>query len=129
MQEQDSLKWGRLSRDLSLELRIRMLKCYVLSILLYRVDVWTLKEADLKKIETFEMWWYRRILNISWVDHVTNLEVLRRIGKDKKILKTVKIRKLEYFGHMMRGQKYQILQLILEGKLCGERSRGRPRIS
>ena len=115
------------NRDLSLELRIRMFKCYVLSILLYGVEAWTLMEADLKKIEAFEMWCYRRILNISWVDRVTNVEVLRRIGKDKEVVKTVKTRKLRYFGHMMRGQKYRILQLILEGKICGKRSRGRPR--
>lgn len=104
-----------------------MLKCYVLSILLYGVEAWTLKEVDIKKIESFEMWCYRRISNIPWVDRVTNLEVLRRIGKDKEVVKTVKPKKLQYFGHLLRGQKYQFLQLILNGKICGKRSKGRPR--
>jgi len=52
------------NRNLSLELKMWMLKCYVLSILLYGVEAWTLKEVDIKKIEAFEMKCYRRILNI-----------------------------------------------------------------
>jgi hypothetical protein len=57
------------------------------------VEAWTLKEADMKKTEAFDMWYYRRILNIR-VNRVTNLEVLRRIGKNKEVVKTVKARKL-----------------------------------
>lgn len=75
------------------------------------------------KTEAFEKWCFRRILNISWVK---NLKVLRRIGKDKVIMRTIKIRKLRYFGHMMRGEKYKNLHLILEGKICGKRSKRRP---
>lgn len=62
-----------------------MLKCYVLPILLNGVEAWTLKEANIKKIKSFKLWCYRRILNIPWVDRITNLEVLRRIGKDKEV--------------------------------------------
>lgn len=65
--------------DLSLELRSRMLQCYIFSTLLYGMEAWTLKKLDIKKIEAFEMWCYRRVLNIPWTDKVTNLEVLRRL--------------------------------------------------
>lgn len=75
------------------------------------------------------MWCYRRILNISWIDKVSNLEVLRRMNKNVEVLKTIKTRKLEYFGHMIRGEKYTLLQLILQGKICGKRGRGRKRTS
>jgi hypothetical protein len=117
------------NRDLPLDLRTRMLKCYVFSTLLYGMEAWTLKKADVQKIQAFEMWCFRRILNISWVDKVTNAEVLRRIGKEPEMMKIIKSRKLQYFGHLLRGEKYQLLQLIIQGKICGKRSRGRPRTS
>lgn len=117
------------NRDLSLELRIRMLKCYIFSILLYGMEAWTLKEKDMQKIQSFEMWCYRRILSISWVDKVSNQEVLRRMGKDLEIRIIIKARKLQYFGHVMRGEKYELLQLILQGKICGKRGKGRPRMN
>jgi hypothetical protein len=102
----------------------------VFSVLLYRVETWTLTELTCKKIEGFEMWLYRRILKISWTDRVTNQLVLERMGKQKELLTTIKTRKLEYFGHILRNnQRYNILQLILQGKIEGKRSVGRRRIS
>jgi len=53
------------NRDLPLDLRSKMLKCYVFSTLLYGMEAWTLKKADVQKIQAFEMWCFRRILNIS----------------------------------------------------------------
>ncbi|KAI5746880.1 hypothetical protein M8J77_008501 [Diaphorina citri] len=117
------------SRDLSLNLRTRLLKCYVFSVLLYGVEAWTLNKASEKRLQAFEMWTYRRMLRISWTDHVTNLEVLRRMGKEPEILHEVKKRKLSYLGHIMRGPKYEILHLIIQGKIIGKRSVGRRRIS
>jgi len=75
------------------------------------------------------MWCFRKISNISWVDKVTNTEVLRIIGKELEMMNTIKCRKLQYFGHMLRGEKYQCLQLIILGKICWKRSKGRPRTS
>uniref|UniRef100_A0A8D8LLB2 Endonuclease-reverse transcriptase n=1 Tax=Cacopsylla melanoneura TaxID=428564 RepID=A0A8D8LLB2_9HEMI len=92
------------------------------------MEAWTLKKADILKLEAFEMWCYRRILNISWVEKISNLEVLRRMNKNLEVVKTIKSRKLKYFGHMMRGEKYEILHRILQGKICGKKGRGRPRI-
>lgn len=126
------LKMGKLfkSRDLPLNTKMRILRCYVFSTLLYGVESWTLSESSCKKLEAFELWLYRRVLRISWVDHVTNEEVLRRMRKEKEILYQVKKRKLEYLGHIMRNpERYRLLQLILQGKIQGRRSVGRRRIS
>ena len=78
-----------------------------------------------RKIEALEMYLYRRILRISWTQKVTNIEVLRRMNKSKEILQTVKERKLQYLGQIMRGEIYEILRLIIEGKIAGKRSIGR----
>lgn len=117
------------SRDLTMDLRIRLLRCYVFSILLYGVEAWTLTEAMCKKLEAFEMWTYRRILKIPWIAKVTNTEVLRRMGKDTEILNAIKRRKLEYFGHVMRNDKYHLLHLVIQGKIDGNRGPGRRKIS
>ena len=66
---------------------------------------------------------------ISWTDRIRNEEVLRRLGKERELIKTIKKRKLEYLGHIMRGEKYRLLRLILEGKVKGKRSVGRRRVS
>lgn len=117
------------NRDLPLELRARMLRCYVFSTLMYGMEAWTMKKADVMKIQAFEMWCYRRILNIPWVDKVTNQEVLRRMDKEQEVMNSIKARKLQFFGHMLRGDKYELLHLILQGKICGKKGRGRPRMS
>lgn len=118
------------SHSIPLKTKIRLLRCYVFTVLLYGVESWTLTEASTKKLEAFEMWCYRRILKISWVDRITNDAVLRRMGKEREIVNNVKKRKLEYLGHVMRNeQRYNLLQLILQGKIFGKRGPGRRRIS
>jgi len=116
-------------RDIALKLRIRMLRCYVFSVLLYGMEAWTLKQSNIKNIEAFEMWCYRRILKISWTERITNKAVLLKMEKDCELLNTIKKRKLEYLGHIMRGSKYSLLRLIVQGKIIGKRSIGRRRIS
>lgn len=96
---------------------------YIWSILLYCAESWTLKMAEMKKLESLEMWVYRRILKISCTDHVTNKDILRRLDKNRELLTTIKRRKTAYFGHIMRGSKYQLLQLIIEGKIEGINNR------
>lgn len=63
------------------------------------------------------------------MQHITNNEVLRRMNKEREILNTIKLRKLGYFGHIMRNQQYQILQLTIQGKVEGKRGSGRRRTS
>lgn len=117
------------SGDINLKLRLRMLRGYIFATLLYGSEAWTLKKAEMEKLEAFERWCYRRMLRIAWTDKVTNVELRRRIQKDEEVINTLKKRKLEYFGHIMRGPKYALLQNIIEGKIKGRRSQGRRRTS
>ena len=114
---------------LNLQLRRRMIKCYVIPVLLYGMKAWSISKATMKKIESFEMWLYRRVLNISWTLRITNEDVLRRINKERELVNTVKARELKYFCHVMRGERYNVLRLIMEGKFAGKRSSGRRRTS
>jgi len=115
--------------SLNIQIRIRILRCYVLSTFLYGAEAWTLTNASCKRIDAFEMWCYRRMLRVPWIHHVSNETILQRIGGELQFLINIKRRKLEYFGHIMRNKKYHLLQLILQGKIEGRRSAGRRRIS
>lgn len=78
------------SHDININLKMRLVRCYVFLVLLYGVEAWTLKKANTNKLEAFEMWACRRILKIPWVDKVTNVEVLKRMNKKWEILMTIK---------------------------------------
>uniref|UniRef100_A0A8D8VWR7 Uncharacterized protein n=1 Tax=Cacopsylla melanoneura TaxID=428564 RepID=A0A8D8VWR7_9HEMI len=118
------------THNLNIDFKIRLLRCYIFSILLYGVESWTLTKATAKRLEAFEMWTYRRILKISWMDKVSNVRVLQKLDKEKEIMLTVKSRKLEYLGHIIRNEtKYELLKSILQGKVFGKRGVGRRRIS
>lgn len=117
------------SRDLCVQLRLKILKCYVWSRLLYSCETWTLKTAMMKKIEAFEMWCYRRMLQIAWTEKVRNTEVLERIEKERELLTTIKKRKMQYLGHILRGPKYELLQTIMYGRIEGKRWIGRKSLS
>lgn len=117
------------NRNLALKTRIRLLKCYIIPVLLYGHEGWTLTKALEAKLQAFELWLYRRILRISWTERVRNSEVLERIGTTVEVLYCIKSQKLQYFGHVMRNEKYRFLQLIMEGKIEGRRRPGRRKTS
>src|SRR5215813_4188104 len=80
------------------ELRKRLIKCYVWSVLLYGCETWTLRSKDIKKLKAFEMWTWRRLERISWMDKVTNQEVLVRVGEQRRLMH--EIRKRNWIGHI-----------------------------
>lgn len=115
--------------NLNLKLRQRLVKCYIWSILLYGMEGWTLKVASLNRLEALEMWLHRRVLRIPWTDLLTNTEVLRRANSERQLIINIKCRKIAYLGHVLRGEKYHLLQLVIKGKIEGKRGVGRRRIS
>ena len=116
------------SRNISLSTKIRLNKCYIWSIFMYGCETWTLTVSVEKRIEAFEMWLYRRITRTSWKEKKTNQEILEKLNLTQtELLKTIKQRKLSYYGHIRRHETIQ--KKILEGKVNGKRSRGRKRKS
>ena len=97
--------------------------------ILYACKSWTLTAELEKKIQTTEMRCYRRLLDISYKDHVSNAEVRKRItnavGQYEDLLNTVKRRKLKWYGHVTRSTG--LAKTILQGTVQGKRKRGRQR--
>lgn len=83
----------------------------------------------MQRLEAFEMWIFRRLLKIPWTRRITNENVLRMMGTDRELLQHVKQRKTGYLGHVYRGEKYQLLRLLMEGKIEGRRGLGRRKCS
>jgi hypothetical protein len=102
---------------LGLELRKKLLKCYVWSIALYGAKTWTLRAVDQKHLESFKMWCWRRMEKISWTDHVRNEDVLLRAKEQRKILHETRKRKPNWIGHILR--RSCLLQRVTEGRIQG----------
>ena len=114
------------SRNISINTRMRLTKYYVWSTLLCGAETWTITKILTKRIADFEMWMYRQMLRISWKEHISNEEVLNMIKTSLKLMKIIKKRKCEYFGHIIR-RANNIQRLLLEARIDENRGRGRPR--
>jgi hypothetical protein len=122
-QKQHSARRRLFTSKLGLELREKLVKCYIWSIALYGAETWTLRKLDQKYLESFEMWSWRRMVEISWTDRVNNEAVLCRVKEERNILDTIRRRKANWVTHILRGNC--LLKYIIEGKIRGTRRRGR----
>ena len=105
--------------------RINLIRTYVWSSLLYGAESWTIDKEMEKKISAAEMWFYRRMLKVSWTKRVTNTEILRRVGNPDRLLDVIRSRQLKFLGHVLRADGVE--KLSLTGKIEGKRDRGRQR--
>ena len=113
--------------SISLGSKVKLMRSLIISIFLYARESWTLTAELEQRTQAFEMRCYRRLLNISYKDHVTNEEVHRKIqaaiGEYDELLTLVKKRKLRWFGHVSRSSG--LAKTILQGTVKGKRKRGR----
>jgi hypothetical protein len=100
-----------------LELRKKLVKCYVWSIALYGAETWTLRAVDQKHLGSFEMWCWKRMEKISWTAHVRNKEVLLRVKEQRNILHKIRKRKANLIGHILSRNCF--LQRVIVGKIQG----------
>ena len=93
------------------------MRCYIWRIALYGAEIWTLRAVDQKHQESFEMWCWRRMEKISWIDYVRNEEVLLRVKEQRNFLHEVRKRKANWIGHILR--RNCLLQRVIKGKTKG----------
>jgi len=84
----------------------------------YGVETWTIRAADQKYLGSFEMWCWRRMEKITWIDHVRNEEVLLRVNEQRNILHEIRKRKANWLGHILR--RNCLVNQVIEGKVKGE---------
>ena len=78
---------------------------------------WTLRAVDQKKLESVELWCFRRMEKVSWTDYVRNEEVLLRVNEQRYILHEIRKRKANWIGHILR--RNGLLKQVIEGKIKG----------
>jgi len=114
---------------LDLNLRKKLVKCYIWSMVFCGAETWTLRAAEQKYLESFEMWCWRRMKKISWTEHMRNEEVLLRVNEQRNILHEIRKGKANWTGHILRINC--LLKQVMEGKIPLEmevkRRRGRRR--
>ena len=88
---------------MGIKTRVRLMKCYVWSGLLYGCETWTISKGMRKRLEAAEMWFYRRMMRIPWTARITNEEVLERVGVGRSLIGTIRKRQLSFLGHILRG--------------------------
>jgi len=102
---------------LDLNLRKKLMKCYVWSMAMYGAETWMLWATDQKCLERFEMWCWRRMGKINWTDHVRNEEMLLRVIEQRNILHEIRKWKAKWIAHILR--RNCLLQQVIEGKIKG----------
>ena len=114
-------------KNITLKCKLKLLHALVLSIYLYACESWTLTAELQKKIQAMEMRCYRRLLGISYKDHISNEEVrksiIQHVRHYEELLSTVKKRKLRWYGHISRSSG--LSKTVLQGTVQGGRRRGR----
>ena len=116
-------------RSIPISLKYKLLKSLVWPKMLYGCETWTMKKADEKKVEAAEMWFYRRLLRVSWTERKTNESVLAEMNTKRTMLSVIKKRKLKYIGHASRNKHADLMKTVFQGKMESKREKGRPSIS
>ena len=111
------------SRDITLPTKVHLVKAMVFPVVMYGCESWTIKKAEYRRIDVFELWYWRRLLRVPWTARRSNQSILKKISPDYSLKELVLKLKLQYFGHLM--WKTDSFEEILMLKMTeGGRKRG-----
>ena len=89
------------SRDISLSIKVRLVKAMVFPVVMYGWEIWTTKKAEYRRIDAFELWCWRRLLRVPWTARRSNQSILKEISPGCSLEGLMLKLKLQYFGHLM----------------------------
>ena len=112
------------SRDITLPTKVRLVKAMVFPVVMYGCESWTMKKAELQRIDAFELWCWRSVLKVPWTARRSNQSILKEIRPGCSLEGLMLKLKLQNFGHLM--QRADSLEKTLTlGKIEGRRRRER----
>ena len=112
------------SRDITLPTRIHLVKAMVFPVVMYGCESWTVKKAEHRRIDAFELWCWRRLLRVPWTARRSNQSILKEISPGCSLVLKLK---LQYFGHLMR-RVDSLEKTLMLGGIGGRKRRGRQRM-
>ena len=111
------------SRDITLPTKVRLVKAMVFSVVMYGCESWTVKKAECRRIDAFELWCWRRLMRVPWTARRSNQSILKEISPGISLYGTMLKLKLQYFGHLMR-RVDSLEKTLMLGGIGGRRRRG-----
>ena len=115
------------SRDITLSTKVHLVKAMVFPVVMYGCKSWTIKKAECRRTDTFELWCWRRLLRVPWTARRFNQSILKEISPEYSLERLMLKLKLQYFGHLM--QRADLLEkTLMLGKIEGWRRRGQQRM-
>ena len=111
------------SRNITLSTNVHLVKAMVFPVVMYGCESWTVKKAERRRIDAFELWCWRRLLRLPWTERRSNQSILKEISPGCSLEGLMLKLKLQYFGHLMR-RADSFEKTLMLGKIEGRRRRG-----
>ena len=116
------------SRDITLPTKVHLVKGMVFPVIMYRCESWTVKEAERRRIDAFELWCWRRLLRVPWTARRSNQSIPKEVSPGCSLEGLMLKLKLQYFDHLMQ-RVGSLEKTLMLGEIVGKRRRGRRRMS
>ena len=110
-------------RDITLPTKVCLIKAMVFPVVMYGCERWTIKKAEHRRIDAFELWCWKRLFRVPWTTRRSNQSILKEISPEYSLEGLMLKLKLQYFGHLMR-RADSLGKTLMLGKIEGERRRG-----
>ena len=110
------------SRDITLSTKVRLGKATVFPVIMYGCESWTVKKAERRRIDAFELWCWRRLLRVPWTARTSNQSTLKEISPGTSLEGMMLKLKLQYFGHLME-RVDSLEKTLMLGGIGGRRRR------
>ena len=115
------------SREITLPTTVHLVKAMVFPVVMYGCESWTVKKAELRRIDAFELWCWKRLLRVPWTARRSNQSILREISPGCSLEGLMLKLKVQYFGPLM-GRVDSLEKTLMLGGIGGRGRRGRPRM-
>ena len=115
------------SRDITLPTKVRLVKAMVFPVVMYKCESWTVKKAEGRKIDAFQLWCWRRLLRVPWTARRSSQSILKEFSPGISLEGMMLKLKLQYFGHLMR-RVDSLEKIWMLGGVGGRRRRGQQRM-
>ena len=115
------------SRDITLPTKVCLFKAMVFPVVMYGCESWTIKKAECQRIDSFELWCWKRLLRVPWTARRSNQSILKEISHGCSLEGLMLKLKLQYFGHLM-WRVDSLEKTLIPGRIGGRRRRGRQRM-
>ena len=127
LEEKSMTNWESTLKTITLPTTVCIVKAAVFPVLIYRCDTWTIKKAEQQRIDAFKLWYWRRLLRLTWIARRSNQSIQEEINPEYSLEGLMLKLKHQYFGHQM-GRVTSVEKILMLGKIKGKRRRGRQRM-